>query len=338
MPCGWQKNIPSTPSPFRFVSILQYPVLAEDDTHNPALRQGPPGRGIPAGLLIVGVSPTGYTRCSIIPFHEMAYEKFRRPLDGILIMVRQLTVISLYGQKPASLLNLIRHCSEFIQGSEFRRVFKPYDLHQIHGTFFGMERLVGFAECFNKNIWIHTGRKEAMNFMPLLETVMKHLPMTVRFGGFGKTFTGFKSAGKFPYERSFQVHWNTNKVTLIGWPHRNDDYTSRLLLKTLRSEITTKCKIGHKYDNDNDLFLVIGEISRIQELSDFERKEIRNSASILEEQLREYLENNMTDVEIGFEQVFIARYDKESLPPNSTNVYCINMPGIDAHFLSNLYV
>ena len=252
-------------------------------------------------------------------------------------MMKQLTLISLYGQKPASLSNLIKRCSEIIQESKFRRIFKPYHLHEIHGTFFGMEKLIGFPECFNANIWIHTGRKETMNFEPLRETVMQYLPMTVRFGGFGKTFNGFKSFGKFPYERSFQVQWTTNKVTLIGWPHRNDEFSPNLLLKTLRSDVATKCNIRHKYDDDNDLFLVIGEIVGLQFLSDSERKEIKNTASSLEEKVREFLENNMIDVEIGSDQVFIARYGKESLPLNSTDVYCINKPGIDVGFLINLY-
>lgn len=252
-------------------------------------------------------------------------------------MMKQLTLISLYGQKPANLSKLVVHCSEFIQESKFRRIFRPYHLNQIHGTFFGMEKLTGFPECFNANIWNHTGRREAMNFNPLQETIMNHLPMTVRFGGFGKTFTGFKSFGKFPYERSFQVQWNTNKVTLVGWPHRNNNFTSNPLLKNLREEVVEKCKIRHKYNDDNDLFLVLGDIGGLQLLSDSERDEVRNSASILEENVRNFLEDNKTDIEIGFDQVFIARYEKEYLPLDSTDVYRINRPGIDVGFLKNLY-
>jgi hypothetical protein len=251
-------------------------------------------------------------------------------------MRKQLTLISLYGPKPASLSNLIMRCSEIIQESKFRRIFKPYHPHQIHGTFFGMEKIIGFPECFNANIWIHTGRREPMNFLPLRETVMRYLPMSVRFGGFGKTFHGFKSLGKFPYERSFQVQRTTNKVTLIGWPHRNDEF-SPSLLTALRSDVATKCNIRHKYDDDNDLFLVIGEIAGLQFLSDSERKEIMNTASTLEENVREFLENIRIDVEIGSDRVFIARYDKESLPLDSTEVHCINKPGIDAGFFMDLY-
>lgn len=210
-------------------------------------------------------------------------------------------------------------------------------MHQIHGTFFGMEKLIGFSECFNANIWTNTGRIEAMNFKPLRETVLQYLPMMVRFGGFGKTFNGFKSFGKFPYERSFQVQWTTNKVTLIGWPHRNGEFSPNQLLKTLRSEVASKCNIRHKYHDDNDLFLVIGEIVGLQFLSDSERKKLKDTALNLEKKARKFLENNSIDVEIGSDQVFIARYGIETLPLDSTDVYCIQKQGVDDGFLINLY-
>lgn len=250
--------------------------------------------------------------------------------------MKQVTLVSLYGEKPAILSNLIMRCSDIIRETEFRRIFQPYHPHQIHGTLFGMEKIIGFPECLNANTWIHAGRREAMNFRPLRETVMRYLPMTVRFGGFGKTFHGFTSFGKFPYERSFQVQWTTNKVTLIGWPHRNEEFSPNLL-NTFRSDAATKCNIRHKYDDDNDLFLVIGEIAGWQFLPDSERKEILNAASMLEEKVREFLERNRIDVEIGPDQVFIARYDKESLPLDSTEVHCISNPGIDAGFFMGLY-
>jgi len=252
-------------------------------------------------------------------------------------MMKQLSLISLYGQKPASLANLITRCSEFIQESRFRHIFRPYHPHQIHGTLFGMETLTGSPEWFNANTWSHTGRKEAMNFEPLREAVMQYLPMTVRFGGFGKAFNGFKSFGKFPYERSFQVQWTTNKVTLIGWPHRNDEFSPNLLLNNLRGDVAAKCNMRHKYDDDNDLFLVIGEIAGLEILPDSERKEIKSAASSLEEKVRKFLEKNLIDVEIGSDQVFLARYGKESLPLDSTDVYCINKPEIDAGFIKSLY-
>ena len=252
-------------------------------------------------------------------------------------MMKQLTLISLYGKKPANLSDLILRCTEFIQESKLQRVFKPYHMHQIHGTFFGMEKLIGFSECFNANIWTNTGKKEAMNFKLLRETVLQYLPMTVRFSGFGKTFNGFKSFGKYPYERSFQVQWTTNKVTLIGWPHRNDEFSPRMLLKTLRSEVASKCNIRHKYHDDNDLFLVIGEIAGMQFLSDSERRELKTTASNLEEKARIFLESQVVDVEIGSDQVFFARYGIESLPLDSTDIYCINNPEVDNGFLINLY-
>lgn len=252
-------------------------------------------------------------------------------------MMKQLSLISLYGQKPPSLASLITRCSEFIRESRFGHIFRPYHPHQIHGTLFGMETLTGSPEWFNANIWNHTGRKEAMNFEPLREAVMQCLPMTVRFGGFGKAWNGFTSFDKFPYERSFQVQWATNKVTLIGWPHRNDEFSPNLLLDNLRRDVAAKCNMRHKYDDDNDLFLVLGEIAGLEFLPDSQREEIRSAASRLEEKVRKFLEKNSIDVEIGSDQVFLARYGKESLPLDSTDVYCISKPEINAGFMKSLY-
>jgi hypothetical protein len=252
-------------------------------------------------------------------------------------MMKQLSLISLYGQKPPSLASLITRCSEFIQESGFGHIFRPYHLHQIHGTLFGMETLTGSPEWFNANIWSHTGRKEAMNFETLRETVMPYLPMTVRFGGFGKTWNGFTSFGKIPYERSFQVQWTANKVTLIGWPHRKGEFSPSPPLDNLRRDAAAKCNMRHKYDDDNDLFLVLGEITGLEILPDSQRREIKSAASRLEEKVRKFLEKNLIDVEIGYDQVFLARYGKESLPLDSTDVYCISKPEIDAGFMKSLY-
>lgn len=154
--------------------------------------------------------------------------------------MRQVTLVSLYGQKRGNLEQLIKMCWKMINDSKLGKVFEPYHMSQIHGTIVGMEKLIGFDNLFNANIWQASGNKVIMRYNEFLNVVTKHLPITVRFGGFDKNYKEFMSFGKTPYERSFQVKWATSKFTLIGWPHKNLNFTDKRVLWDLsgRSKIT----------------------------------------------------------------------------------------------------
>jgi len=251
--------------------------------------------------------------------------------------MKQISMVSLYGQKRGDLERLIKKCWEMISVSIFRRVFEPYHINQIHGTIIGMEKLIGFDDPFNANIWQVSGNKVTMMYAELLNIIARHLPMTIRFGGFDKDYKEFTSFGKTPYERSFQVQWPTFKFTLIGWPHKDLNFTSKQILWDPRHEIETRCNIKHKYENDNDLFMVLGGIEGLQLLTDSELDELKSKSASLEETVREYLRKNPVDVEITAEQVFLAQYSRETLSLDSTNVYCIQNPGIHADFIQSLY-
>ena len=84
--------------------------------------------------------------------------------------------------------------------------------------------------------------------------------------------------------------------------------------------------------------MVIGEIKGQQLLTASELQKIKNSAAILEENIRNYLAENITEVEITPEQVFLSRYIDEALPLDSTIPHCIAKTGIDADFISKLYM
>lgn len=253
--------------------------------------------------------------------------------------MKQVTLVSLYGQKPKPLADLIRNCMSMIQATKLRRIFSPYQLNQIHGTVMGMEKLIGYADHFNANLWASTSpaKKEVMNFAPLVHTVQRHLPIMVQFGNFRPTFADFLSSKERPYVRSFQVQWMTNKFTLIGWPHKNGDFTSTRLLDTLRAEIKSACNIQHKYAEDNDLFIVLGEISGLNLLTDSELAEMKAAGLELETQVRDYLETQKVEIEIGAEQVFVAQYEKETLPLESTNAYCLADSRSTGSLIDRLY-
>jgi hypothetical protein len=252
-------------------------------------------------------------------------------------MMRQVTLISLYGQKTNDLERMINDCIRFTQNSLIKQIFIPYTTNQVHGTLIGMEKLFGFTENFNLNIWIETGKREVMEFTSLKKIIKNHLPMKIRFGGFQKSYNQFYSLGKKPYERSFQIQWKANKITLIGWPHKNGDFISTRALESLREDISINCNIQYKYKFDNDFYMVLGEIKGHESLTAPELKEMVFSSFNLEEKIRNYVANNFTEVEITPDQVFLSQYLDETLPLESTIPYCIANPDIDAYFISKLY-
>lgn len=252
--------------------------------------------------------------------------------------MKQATLVSLYGQKTKPLVQLIKTCTEIIQQSALDRVFRPYNINQIHGTLIGMEKLVDQSKHFNANIWKDSGNKVEMDFTNLLPTLLKHLPMTFRFGGFKPAFNRFNSLGCLPFERSFQIQWATNRVTLIGWPHVNGDYTSTRCLNFLRHEIAETCHINHKYKNDNDLFLVLGEISSLDKFSESEIENLHNAGNFIEKEIRDYLAVNELDVIIDEETVFIVQYEDESLSLNSTEPYCLSNKKLNAKFIDSIFI
>jgi hypothetical protein len=251
--------------------------------------------------------------------------------------MKQVTLVAFYGQKRGDLEKLIKECWKLIDKSKFRKVFEPYHINQVHGTIVGMGKLIGFDNLFNANSWQSSGDKKIMDYNNFISTVKSYLPIKIRFGGFDESYESFKSFGKSPYERSFQIQRPTSRVTLIGWPYDDKNFTEKRILCDLRQDIETKCKIKHKYPDDNDFFMVLGEIKGIQLLTDSEITSLETESRLLEESIRKYLENNPIDVDITDEQVFLVQYDKETLPLDSTNAYCIQNAGIDVNFIQNLY-
>jgi len=251
--------------------------------------------------------------------------------------MKQVTLVALYGQKRGELERLVKQCWQLIQESSLRRYFEPYHLHQIHGTIIGMERLIGYEQPFNANLWQKSGAKEVMKFDGLIEDVSTYLPLTIQVGGFDKDYRAFSSFGQSPYERTFQVQWKTNKITLMGWPHQDGDFTTRRVLWDLRHGLETRCRIKHKYENDNDFFMVLGVLRGHQMLKDEELMDLQEEATGLEERIRGDVANHGIELEVTPEQVFLAQYQQETLPLETTSVHCILNTMIDNRFIRSLY-
>ena len=251
--------------------------------------------------------------------------------------MKQLTLVSLYGQKKKSFTQLIQGCTEIIQQSALRQVFRPYSSEQIHGTIVGMEKLMGYSKHFNANLEVSSGNKLEMDFTKLLPTLSHHFPMTIQLGGFHTAFNDFNSLGGSPYERSFQVQWSSNRITIIGWPHAKGDFTTTRQLNALRDSITATCNISHKYRDDNDLFMVLGEIISLDRFSGSEIEKLHAAASSVEREVRDYLAGQKLDVVIDLDSVSVVQYEDETLSLDSTVPFRVSNEELNADFISNLF-
>src|ERR1700683_612945 len=105
----------------------------------------------------------------------------------------QLTLISLYGDKPKKLAALIAECQDLaarVVGSAFTR----YDLRQIHATIIGLERREGTA-AGNANFSKHRGSEVTMDFDGFLTYLRRsaQIPFEVQIGGFANRDYPFTS-------------------------------------------------------------------------------------------------------------------------------------------------
>ena len=251
--------------------------------------------------------------------------------------MKQVTLVSLYGQKQRSFAELVQGCSDLIFRSPLGGLFKPYQIVQIHGTILGMEKLPGAKEAYNARIWEETGDKVIMNFAQLLPILERYLPLTVHFGGFSKSFNKFESFGHSPYERSFQIQWETKRFTLIGWAHKDCDFTTHRLLQELRNEIESKCHIRHKYRRDNDLFMVLGEIAIPDSMTDNELAQLKDISSSVEVKIRDYLADNRIALAIDLDALSLVQYEDVTLSLSSTVSYSLKTSDIDTNFIESLY-
>jgi len=240
--------------------------------------------------------------------------------------MKQLSLVAFYGEKERPLAELVDHCRSVVAESSLEETFTPYRTAQVHATITGMESLPGEPPC-NRNVWSKRGVEARMEFSRLAEVLGRHLPMSIRLGGFDPGDCGFKSRGLGPYERSFQIHPATGKLTLVGWPHLEGDFEPRLL-ERLRSDLAEACNIEHKYDGDNDLYLVLGTV---------EPAAVAGDVSTVEATVRDHLLRHPLDIRLGLADAFIVRYEEETLERASTTAYVATDPGLSPGYLRALY-
>ncbi len=217
----------------------------------------------------------------------------------------QKTLVALYGPKEKNFQHFIQNIWNLIKQSPLHQYFKPYQLPQIHATIIGLEKFVEEGKIYNANIWKKKGRKQEMNFEGFIDTFNSFFPMTIQFGGFEETYDAFRSLDQKAFIRSFQINETTGQLVLIGWPinKKTGKVENQLLL--LRDSLFFKHQILHKYQKDNDFFLVLGHLDGDQE---FKEEILR-----LNETIRRYLLKNPIQFTVTDKDLSIVQYEKETL-------------------------
>jgi hypothetical protein len=222
--------------------------------------------------------------------------------------MKKKSLVAFYGEKPKELYDLLSGIIDRLQKSGIRESYIPYEMDQMHGTLAGMESIEIEGKRYNRNLWMAEGRKMEMNIGAISEILNRHFPMQIRFGGFSPSFQTFLSRGEKPYRRSFGINRSDGKVLVMGWPHRNDDFSDDILLK-FREELRSACNIGHKYAGDNDFYMVIGEYIPGKEIDTCLISEV-------EDCVRKSLADLPTDITIN--DCYIVTYHDPRLPLEST--------------------
>ena len=261
--------------------------------------------------------------------------------------MRQVTLVALYGEKPTELSKLVADCQKHMEQA-LQGNFLPYDMSQIHATIAGLERVIGSAY-LNLNLAKYRDKQEHMDFEGLLNFIRfgGMFPFQVQIGGFQNRDYPFTSRGQRPYKRSFSIQGD--KAVLMGWPIRGQPLMnanpspldlvqeSRIYPATLDAirQAIQNFNVLHAYhrsltDVDNDFYFRIGLVNQTS-LDP-------SSTEIIERTIREFLStSNPVIVEVTISDVYIASYEDEALPLNSTRVWHIRDSEVIPDFVKGLY-
>lgn len=260
----------------------------------------------------------------------------------------QLTLAAHYGPKvkPEQLrfAAYARACQDAVLHSELGRYFAPYAAAQLHGTLVGLEAVTSRAgstvsDRCNANLYAQTGELRAMNFDCVLGLARALPPLTIRFGGFQPGDKIIASMGADAFTRSLQIQWRQGKVVIIGWHHVVADFAHYPALWALRRAFGEACGVAHKYVDDSDFFVTIGDLWGLDRITDGERTSLYVAGGKLETALRQQLAapQQAIDLAVRAEHLSLVRYYETSLNPATSEAYPVTDPRLDAHFLTQLY-
>ena len=183
--------------------------------------------------------------------------------------MKNVSLVSFYGHKPESLINLIQRLQAAIaQHNLVQDQFIPYQLEQVHATMIGCEGII--TESGITSHWFHHQRQEEryIDFAGLINYLHNKInfPLSIRFGGYQLDQEyNFCSREQHLYLRSFQLQESAAQTipVLIGWTWRGEGVS--LAMDNLRRDLQ-QFNLLHKYHGtpdavDNDFYLRLGTIN-----------------------------------------------------------------------------
>ncbi len=236
--------------------------------------------------------------------------------------MEQHTLVAFYGKKPEGLANLVHFIWEKILQSSLKDFFIPYVMDQIHATLVGMEKIPGFSQAYNLNIWEKKGTQKQMNISGLEDTLVSFFPAKIQFGGFQEEDAQVKSFGQPLFDRSFHIDWQSGRVVLIGWPIDVDGQVATTLLR-LREALFQNHRILHKYEGDNDCYLVLGSLTKLDQLDTLAISNYKSEQQVLEKDIRAYMSGCPHQIRLELNDLSVVKYTDSTLPLSSSKSYTL---------------
>ncbi|WP_319576741.1 hypothetical protein [uncultured Desulfobacter sp.] len=242
----------------------------------------------------------------------------------------QLTLVSHYGKKPDSIVNMILLLQDKISRS-LGSSFRPYELEQVHGTIIGLKCIFRNKKLINEYFKLYLNKEEKVNIEGFLNFVQsdKIGEIVIQVGGWqaNKNYK-FESSSQHPYFRSFLFQ---NKIAVaFGWPVENGIYSESLY--NLRKKFE-KFKFYHKHNKygykDNDFYFVLGRISKA-----------RISPMLLqqtEEAIRLALSKIKEKITINKDTLSIVAHVDNQLPIATSEAFCMNDKSLNSQLLEYIY-
>ena len=126
----------------------------------------------------------------------------------------------------------------------------------------------------------------------------------------------------------------------MGWHHQNCDFSKYTQLWALRKSLEGSCNIMHKYNNDSDFFVAIGDLTNLDTITDVELAELKEAGKQIEQVVRDELATDpklKLDLQVHADSTYVAQYEKETLALDSTRVFSVTSANVDKNFISRLY-
>ena len=253
----------------------------------------------------------------------------------------QLTLVAHYGPKKsprqAPFMAYARACQQAVARSLLNERFTPYQEAQIHGTLIGLEETAGHPGAgpdihYNANLWEQSGELRAMDLDCALDLARALPPLTIRFGGFDPQDKVIESRGRSAYARSFGIDWRTGKVVIMGWAHERGDFSGYTKFWAIRQAFGLQCWVHHKYENDSDFFVTIGELTGLERLDGGSLTQLRSAGERVAESIRARIAapRRAVDLPLCADDLSVVCYTDERLAPATSKAFPVTDPSVDA--------